>query len=123
MSRVSDAAERVEEYLRQFTKQTSVSTDVVHTVWTDPKAESAPLLTDDLVMLVECAQWLLMASSAELHREYCEATAEPVTDDDARIISRDLSVPERTAAEWNGSGIAPRAFVAQRLVSEWERRP
>lgn len=124
MSRVSDAAERVEEFLRQRKTMSGLDDTVAG-------ANGHELLTSDLSLLVECAQWLLMASSAELHREYCEATVEPITDDDARIISRNPREPEQTVAEWNDSisrvlpelrGNYSPAFVATRLVSPWERR-
>jgi hypothetical protein len=123
LSRVSDAAERVEEYLRQFTKQTSVDTSMIHSVYTDPDAEAATLLTDDLSLLVECAQWLLMAGSADLKREYA-TTTESQGLEGPHLHPTELDIAERDVEHWNRlSRRRDEGFVAQRLVSEWERRP
>lgn len=127
MSKAQAAADRVEEFLRRHSELVAEH----HTIEITAGPETLQLRVDDLVALVESAHWLALAGTGGIHREYCEATREPISDNDARIISRDPREPEQTVKDWNESlealkpdlrGNYSTAFVAQRLVSDWERK-
>ncbi|WNM67306.1 hypothetical protein SEA_WYBORN_63 [Arthrobacter phage Wyborn] len=129
MSRVSDAAERVEEFLRQRATMSGLDETVAG-------ANGHELLRDDLSLLVECAQWLLMASSAELKREYATAldNGEPLDEKELRVETLDEAVGHVNG--WNQTRARQQrkrkagsegldmdeGFIATRLVSPWERR-
>ncbi|QWY81969.1 hypothetical protein SEA_SICARIUS2_64 [Arthrobacter phage Sicarius2] len=133
MSRVSDAAERVEKFLREH-KARTLSPEAILVEYADQ--EVLDLRTDDVAVLVECAQWLLMASSAELKREYATAldNGEPLDEKELRVETLDEAIGHVNG--WNqtrarqqrkrkagGEGLdMDEGFIATRLVSPWERR-
>lgn len=124
MSKAQAAADRVEEFLRRHSELVAEH----HTIEITAGPETLQLRVDDLVALVESAHWLALAGTGGIHREYCEATREPISDNDARMITREPTHAAANVAEWNSTVCAPefrntpRAFVAQRLVSDWERK-
>ncbi|UGL61948.1 hypothetical protein SEA_EASTWEST_65 [Arthrobacter phage EastWest] len=118
MTRLTDAAERVEAFLRQRVEHEENPEFIF--------VEGSRLLVDDVALLVECAHWLVMASNGGLRLQFAEVTQLPAHDDDARMISSNREEVDAAVADWNENVVPlerePRpAFVAKRLVGEWMR--
>ncbi|QOP66304.1 hypothetical protein SEA_PIPPA_63 [Arthrobacter phage Pippa] len=114
MSRLEGAAERVAAFLQERTKLTAIDPDVVY------KVNHEELLTDDLLALVEAAHFMrvMLGINASARIEYSNATERQGTDITMRAMPLDEA--ERGVKRWNSTTSADRAFVVQRLVTDWE---
>ncbi|ASR84732.1 hypothetical protein FDI26_gp59 [Arthrobacter phage Beans] len=114
MSRLEGAAERVAEFLQLRAKHLGNDPEVIY------KINDTELFTDDLLALVEAAHFMrvMLGIEASARIEYSNTTEEQGLNEIKRVMP--LSVAEKQVERWNESS-EDRAFVVQRLVTDWER--
>ncbi|QDH48553.1 hypothetical protein SEA_GREKAYCON_63 [Arthrobacter phage Grekaycon] len=122
MSRLEGAAERVAAFLQERTKLTAIDPEVIY------KVNHEELLTDDLLALVEAAHFMrvMLGINASARVQYATTTEDQGT----ATIVRDmpLSKARLDVKRWNelresgarGTDAMGRAFVVQRIVTDWE---
>ncbi|QED11802.1 hypothetical protein SEA_BOSSLADY_64 [Arthrobacter phage BossLady] len=122
MSRLEAATERVTAFLQERTKLTAIDPDVIY------KVNHEELLTDDLLALVEAAHFMrvMLGINASARVQYATTTEDQGT----ATIVRDmpLSKARLDVKRWNelresgarGTDAMGRAFVVQRIVTDWE---
>ncbi|AMM44524.1 hypothetical protein BARRETLEMON_62 [Arthrobacter phage BarretLemon] len=113
MSRLENAAERVAKFLQARAQLTGGDPDVVY------KVNHEELLTDDLLALVEAAHFMrvMLGIEASARIEYSNTTEEQGLSEIRRVMP--LAAAEKQVKRWNEVS-EDRAFVVQRLVTDWE---
>ncbi|ALY09386.1 hypothetical protein FDH48_gp57 [Arthrobacter phage Jawnski] len=115
MSRLEGAAERVAEFLQLRAKHLGSDPELIY------KINYTELLTDDLLALVEAAHFMrvMLGINASARVEYATTTEEQGTDIIMRTMPLDKA--EREIDKWNVVS-DDRAYIVQRLVTDWERK-